>query len=162
MLHHVVELHVVALELCQASRRVRWKTLDSLPSTNLIQLVVEENFIASNILKYYYYIPIYLPHIFKGCIYEPINNVFSCWGKTLSPWYYLPRDDSRMNVEHLEEWQFTGEYWSNHTCRIILSYIDCIWIEPGPTQGEKPLANRLVQGPTNFRKIWEAPQNPRR
>jgi len=31
MLHHVVELHVVALELCQASRRVRWKTLDSLP-----------------------------------------------------------------------------------------------------------------------------------
>jgi len=31
MLHHLVELHVVALELSQASWRVRWNTLDSLP-----------------------------------------------------------------------------------------------------------------------------------
>ena len=31
MLHRVVELHVVAIELSQATRRVRWKTLNSLP-----------------------------------------------------------------------------------------------------------------------------------
>lgn len=86
---------------------------------------------------------------------------FSCSGETFSPWCYLTRDDSRINVEHLEEWPFTGEDRSNHSCWIILSYIDCVEIEPGPPQVEKPLAKRLVQGPKKFPKIWEPPQNPR-
>jgi hypothetical protein len=77
MLHHVVELHSVAIELSQATRGVKRKTLDSLPVGHPNPAGVQrENLIAFSSLKYLYYIPIYLPLVFEGGIYESINNVF--------------------------------------------------------------------------------------
>jgi hypothetical protein len=87
MLYHVVELHVhvVAIELSQATRRVRWKTLDSLPVNHSNRAGGRRELYCISILKYLCYIRTYLTLVFEGWIYEFINTVFSCWVETLSP-----------------------------------------------------------------------------
>lgn len=139
ILHHVVELHVVTIELSQATGRVRWKTLDSLPVNHPKPAGGQREFYCISVAWYICIMYLHIYHLsMKDWYMNPLIMFFSCWGKNLSPWYYIPRDDSPMNVEHLEEWQFTGEYRSNHSCIIITSYIDCVGIEPGPLQSEKP------------------------